>query len=238
MFSTTAVNRDVRNGGHAERFSAASRVQIPNFLEPEVAARWTTVVKSPLPWVLQFREAGRATQVTEVEYLSLPAPQREDLLARIHALAREDFQFMYCGCSLSPANLARLESGHGLRVLASHLFSLEFMERMRRVVGDPEICGITASVTRYDSGHFLLPHDDSEGTDDRRAAFVLNLSEDWWPDWGGLLQFIDDDRNVSQSFSPHNNSLSLFKVPQMHAVSYVTPHAARPRYAVAGWLIA
>ena len=44
------------------------------------------------------------------------------------------------------------------------------------------------------------------------------------------------DGRVLESFTPRWNSLSLFKVPALHCVSYVTPWAAGPRLAVTGWL--
>jgi Rps23 Pro-64 3,4-dihydroxylase Tpa1-like proline 4-hydroxylase len=70
----------------------------------------------------------------------------------------------------------------------------------------------------------------------RRAAYVLNLTPEWRPDWGGLLQFYDAMGNVSRAFTPGFNVLNIFRVPQPHSVSWVTPLAAAPRYAVTGWL--
>jgi hypothetical protein len=37
----------------------------------------------------------------------------------------------------------------------------------------------------------LAPHDDSHAGEGRRYAYVINLSQRWKPEWGGLLQFID-----------------------------------------------
>ncbi len=36
---------------------------------------------------------------------------------------------------------------------------------------------------------------------------------------------------------PHWNALSLFKVPQAHSVSLVSPWAGEPRYAITGWFL-
>jgi len=65
---------------------------------------------------------------------------------------------------------------------------------------------------------------------------VLNLTPDWRPDWGGLLQFFDKRGDVFRAFTPRFNVLNLFRVPQPHNVSWVTPLAGAPRYAVTGWM--
>ena len=58
---------------------------------------------------------------------------------------------------------------------------------------------------------------------------------DWRPEWGGYLQFFDDEGDVVQAFRPRFNSLNLFAVPQPHAVSFVPPFAPLGRYAITGW---
>jgi Rps23 Pro-64 3,4-dihydroxylase Tpa1-like proline 4-hydroxylase len=64
---------------------------------------------------------------------------------------------------------------------------------------------------------------------------VINLGHDWQADWGGLLQFFDESGQVTESFVPRYNTLSLFRVPQLHAVSLVAPWAERPRFGITGW---
>jgi Rps23 Pro-64 3,4-dihydroxylase Tpa1-like proline 4-hydroxylase len=76
------------------------------------------------------------------------------------------------------------------------------------------------------------------GNENRRFAYVINLTRSWRPDWGGLLHFCDEDCNVSETYYPHFNSMSLFAVPQDHFVSFVPPYAQGERLAVTGWLIA
>ena len=77
-----------------------------------------------------------------------------------------------------------------------------------------------------------------EASEQRRYAFVINLSPDWRPDWGGQLQFLDREGLVLHTYLPRWNSLSLFRVPQRHQVTFVTPWAAAPRHAITGWWLA
>ena len=64
---------------------------------------------------------------------------------------------------------------------------------------------------------------------------MFNLGETWAADWGGLLQFLDEERNVVDTFMPQPNSPSLFKVPAWHCVSLVAPWARKQRLAITGW---
>jgi Rps23 Pro-64 3,4-dihydroxylase Tpa1-like proline 4-hydroxylase len=51
----------------------------------------------------------------------------------------------------------------------------------------------------------------------------------------GQLQFFGEGGDIVETFVPRWNSLSLFRVPQMHQVTLVTPWAGDDRYSIAGW---
>jgi SM-20-related protein len=70
------------------------------------------------------------------------------------------------------------------------------------------------------------------------VAFVLGFSRNWKADWGGLTLFYDDGGNVTGAFVPAFNSLTMFRVPVYHSVTYVTPFAREVRYSITGWLLA
>ena len=126
----------------------------------------------------------------------------------------------------------------GVRFILPFFNSPEFIKFARYLGDDVAINAVIAQCTRYQPGHYLLPHNDEEANEGRRLAFVINLSREWKPDWGGQLQFLDPDGNILQSFLPRWNSLSLFRVPQTHQVTLVAPWAAQPRHAITGWWLA
>ena len=107
---------------------------------------------------------------------------------------------------------------------------------LRRIIGDDSIARVDGQATRYLGGHFLTAHDDNVTGKNRVAAYVLSLTPAWRTEWGGLLQFHDNAGDVSGAFAPCFNALHLFRVPQLHSVTYVTPFAGAPRYSVTGWL--
>jgi len=106
---------------------------------------------------------------------------------------------------------------------------------MREVTGLNDIAFADAQATLYRPGDFLTTHDDKTGGHKRRAAYVLNMTPGWCPDWGGILQFFDERGNVSQGFVPAFNALNVFRVPAEHAVSQVALFGGF-RYSVTGWL--
>src|SRR5207244_3958354 len=91
--------------------------------------------------------------------------------------------------------------------------------------------------SKYSPGSFLSPHHDGGNG---RAAFVVNLSREWLPQWGGLLTFLNDDwRTVRRVCTPAFNPLCLFELPGDRAVPHlVTQVVAHHRLAFTGWYVA
>lgn len=89
----------------------------------------------------------------------------------------------------------------------------------------------------YVQGDFLSPHVDSpNGT----LGFVLQLTKDWLPEYGGLLHFMDDERKIVERIEvPEFNSLTLFYLPKnkgkWHFVSAVSPGTPEVRLTYTGW---
>lgn len=89
----------------------------------------------------------------------------------------------------------------------------------------------------YESGDYLSIHSDKGNG---KVAFVLNLTKNWRPQFGGNLHILDssDWRTSKHVITPTFNSLVLFKVPEHgipHFVSHVAPNVNNKRIALAGW---
>ncbi|UXH80030.1 2OG-Fe(II) oxygenase [Roseateles amylovorans] len=211
------------------------RVQIRDFFSPPVIEALDQALQA-IDWQLVYRDLRGDRRLTGDQLRALTPPERMQLTEGIHAVARQDFQFSFFSDSLVEAVhdgrtdlLARF-----MRWMAGE----EFLSRMRELSGDAQINGVYAQATMYARGNFLTTHDDHVEREDRRLAYVINLTRRWRPDWGGLLHFTEADGSVVDTFYPHFNSLSLFTVPQRHFVSYVPPFAMGERTAITGWLIA
>ncbi|WAC70759.1 2OG-Fe(II) oxygenase [Roseateles sp. SL47] len=219
--------------GHTLR--TTGRVLIRNFFSMEVANALDQALQR-IDWQLAYRDLNGDRRLTGEQLRSLTPEQRWQLTEGIHSVAREGFQFSFFSDSLVEA----LQQGRTdlLARFMRYMAEDDFLSRMRTLSGDASINGVYAQATMYSRGNFLTAHDDHVEREDRRLAYVINLTRQWSPDWGGLLHFTGEDGSVLDTFYPHFNSLSLFTVPQPHFVSYVPPFAMGERQAITGWLIA
>jgi len=211
------------------RLLQRGRVQIRDFLQISAAERLRQCLELEVPWVV-----SQGSDIPVEEPIPKPGNDHE-LLQTAYCRAREGFEFVFDSYRMVHARRRGADPGLILHAVLDFLNSSQFIEFARELTGDDHIRMVSALAVRYRQGHFLNLHNDSAKDENRRFAYVINLGRDWKPDWGGLLQFIDDDHEVIESFVPHWNSLSLFRVPQMHQVSLVSPWAGDDRYSITGW---
>ena len=110
------------------------------------------------------------------------------------------------------------------------------LQWMRTLTGQEQIRRSDSYASLYAPGDFLTTHDDLHGSHDRVAAYVISMTKDWNPNWGGYLAFFDEEDNIEQAFMPSFNTLNLFLIPQKHAVQMVSPFAGTMRTSYLGWL--
>ena len=135
------------------------------------------------------------------------------------------------------ACLEQRDDGLLLHKVLEFFNSPDYIAWMQALTGDARIRRVNAQATRYRPGQFLRYHTDADSTEGRLYAYVINLGREWEADWGGLLQFIDESGEISETYLPRWNSLSLFRVPAGHAVSMVMPWAGADRLAITGWCL-
>lgn len=211
------------------------RLQIPAFLTPEPVIALYEELAGSFAWRLT---ANRGEQVVDFkpEALAGYGPEQWAKLREAVSLGgRYGFQYLYETIRL-PKDAAAPSPAPLLGRFTEWMCSPATVAFMRELTGAVDIAFADAHASRYHPGHFLTTHDDQVDAMERRAAYVLNLTPEWRPDWGGLLVFHDGEGNIVRGFTPGFNTLNIFLVPQTHAVTYVTPLAAAPRYAVTGWL--
>lgn len=218
-----------------DEFRVHRRLLIRDFFRPDVAEALARAVEA-IDWSLCYRDAQGDRRLTGDQLRSLDGSQRGYLVDGIVEVARRQFQFSFFTDSLADA-LQRGDEGLLARFIR-YMADDAFLSVMRQITGIPDVNRVYAQATMYAPGSFLLAHDDHVDAEERRLAYVINLTRQWRPDWGGLLHFSRPDGTVSDTFFPHFNSMSVFAVPQTHFVSYVPPFAQGERQAITGWLIA
>lgn len=211
------------------------RVHMPGFFSEENAAALHAACLST-DWKLVLQGQGAVRELDAAAINALDDLQKRQLVEQVHDSARQNFQFMYDCFRISDAvESGALQSGPFFE-LQQWLNSEAGLAQLRAITGEPAIGYVDSQATRYGPGHFLTTHDDDTPGKDRLFAYVINLTPEWRADWGGLLQFMAADDHVAESYVPRWNALNVFRVPQRHAVSYVTPFAAGSRYSITGWM--
>jgi SM-20-related protein len=231
------INNDLDFDGYRIDLAKHTRVQIPNFLQLSAAERLRACLQNEVPWTLAERSEGVSKTIAASSYETMSDAARTEQLHRAYRRAKTEFQFAYESYMMVKAAKEGRDPHLILHAILEFLNSEEFIGFARWLVNDPRITHVNAQATRYRSGHFLTRHEDKDPHEDRAYAYVINLSKHWRTDWGGLLQFVEDDHNVIDTFVPHWNSLSLFRVPQSHCVSLVSPFANEDRLAITGWFV-
>jgi Rps23 Pro-64 3,4-dihydroxylase Tpa1-like proline 4-hydroxylase len=223
---------------HAIRqaFQRHDRVHVPGIFTQETATRVYQALERETPWQLSLNSgAGHVDLANEVVQV-MPAAQQVLLVDAINRGASAGFQYVFHNFPIFDLYQQGRYRDHYLMRVYEYLNSTEFLIFARDVTGLDGIEFVDAQATLYRPGHFLTAHDDSQAGKQRLAAYVLNFTAHWRADWGGILQFIDEDGHIAEGFTPAFNALNLLRVPQKHCVSYVTPAAIGGRYSITGWL--
>lgn len=167
----------------------------------------------------------------------MPEQQRREWQRRFMRQAREGFQFSYLSYMMITGYLNGELPDSPLNRVVELLNRDDWLEPMRRIIGDGRPRRTNCQATCYRPGDFLALHNDHSDEEIRHAAYVINLGREWKADHGGLLQFLDEDGDVIDTMVPHFNTISLFRTPALHCVSPVAAHATGSRLAITGWLM-
>jgi SM-20-related protein len=216
-------------------FRGRGRLQIHDVLQRRAADLLVECLQDEVPWTLAMRRDGKSMAMPLAEYQALDEPARRDLLTALALEARGQYGFAYETYPMITAVIEGRDPGLILHRVTEFLNTPEFIGFARTLTGFDAIRRVSAQATRYRAGHFLRRHDDAETDEGRLVAYVLNLTPGWNPDFGGMLHFIGEDQTVEETFYPWYNSLSVFRVPQQHFVSFVPPYVTASRYAITGW---
>ncbi|MDI9237999.1 2OG-Fe(II) oxygenase family protein [Lysobacter sp. LF1] len=219
-----------------EQLRERGRAQVADYLQPPVAERLQECLAHEVPWTLAVRDGTGARTIEHAAYAAMDEAESARLLSSV-ADAKGEFRFAYESYMMVTAYQEGRDPDLALHRVLEVFNSPQYLAFVRELTGDPRIRRVNAQATRYRAGHFLRYHTDAESREGRLYAYVLNLTRDWQADWGGLLQFIDGEGRITDTFLPRWNTLSLFKVPTGHAVSLVAPWAEQDRMAITGWFL-
>jgi SM-20-related protein len=229
------INDGIDPARYRTELGRRGRVQIPSYLQGEAAERLNLCLRDEVPWTLAYRGVGEPGVLSHEELGDLGPEQYAARLRELAADARGEYAFAYESYMMVRAYNEGRDPDLLLHRVLEFLNSPEYLTFIRMLTGENRIRRVSAQATRYRPGHFLRRHNDFNDVEQRLYAYVMNLSREWEADWGGQLQFLEEDGSVSETFLPRWNSLSLFQVPAYHLVTPVAPWAGQDRLSITGW---
>ncbi|ABC62386.1 2OG-Fe(II) oxygenase [Erythrobacter litoralis] len=237
------INPDLDRAELAARFAHDTRVQVRDFLTEETAKEIRSILQTATPWGLAMQADGSGQdgpqQVLPQQMNTREGQQRAQALgaATDKAAAQGKYAFRYAQYPILQAVQEGWNPGSPHELILEYINAPDFIQLARDITGFDDLVKADGQATLYARQHFLGRHIDSHVAEGWKVAYVMNFTiDDWHPDWGGYLQFLDEDGNIEQGFLPRFNSLNLLLVPQPHSVSIVAPFAPLGRYAITGWL--
>ncbi len=236
MSFTLKISADHDARGLQAAFAACGRLQVPNFLEADSAKTLRQLLTSNETWYLTYNEGKENFESGTAEFNALAPAQQQRFMANVYGRARGSFQYLFKQYYISQAIKLGEQPGHALHPLHDCVNSDGFLNWMRTLTNRPQINHSDCYASCYEPGHFLTEHNDLHTTQNRIAAWVISMTPDWNPDWGGYLAFFDETGNIETAFKPSYNTLNIFSIPQRHAVQLVAPFAGHARTSLLGWL--
>lgn len=216
----------------ADRYALDDRVRVDDLLIAEKTAEVREAALS-LPFDYLFFSGGQTRLATESEMASLTPDQRRKLQQELNEMARQGTGYLYGGYRMEKERLATAPAI--LRTLFELINSDRVLSLIRSISGRSDVDCADGHFTRFLPGSYLTRHSDNVVAERRRLAYVLSLTPSWHPDWGGLLQFFEEDGTPRDAWEPRYGSLCLFDVRHVHSVTYVAPWAGAPRLSLTGW---
>jgi Rps23 Pro-64 3,4-dihydroxylase Tpa1-like proline 4-hydroxylase len=211
-------------------FEKERKVNISNLLQSEEIEKIHRFLNRLLPsfWVC-------ATCIKK-DRLELPMLDKRNI-KRIQmtneAFGRGEFAYhFYRTFNSNPLMYSPIE--HQVRTFFSSQLFINFLNRITHL----ELTQLnTLFVSKYVSNSFLSTHSDAGNG---KLAFVLHLTKEWKPQYGGHLHFLNQDRTkIVETYTPQFNHLMIFEVPEgegiPHFVGHVAPNVSVPRISITGW---
>ena len=219
----------------ATAFAGRRRLRIPGLLDGDSAEALTAAMEAFDDWRLTVAAGGETFELP-LRDRKAADPARQAWIDGVRIDG--DSPRMQYAFDTRRLTVEGLESGpvDAVSAVPDFVNSPAFIALMRAVTGDDRIDFADAQATRYRPGHVLTAHSDTAPGKNRLYANVLNLTREWYADWGGALIFFDGEGHIEQGFVPGFNALNLFEVPKAHAVTQVSSFAPRDRLSITGWL--
>ncbi|MCH8081467.1 MAG: 2OG-Fe(II) oxygenase [Proteobacteria bacterium] len=232
------LNPDHDVKAYREAFARDKMLHIPNILVPEAAKRLHRCLTEEISWNLTYNDDEGLQHLFASKMAKMTPAERVALQQKVLQRAKTGkFQFFFGSFAIEDAYKENIVRDMYISRFYEFVNSEPFLDFMREITGFKTIAHATQQATAYGPGHFLTDHNDFEPGKSRKVAMVFNLTPEWKAEWGGILEFIDQEGKTTSGLIPSFNALNFFAVPRRHVVTQVATYSPAIRYAITGWLV-
>ncbi len=236
MFDLSNPDLDVPHW--AARLQQGDVVAIPDFLPRATAELLHGHLQRDVAWDLAYSDRGQGCLLKAAALAAMTPAQIRQAVDSAFRDEEGGFRFIYNTMRVVESWQQGEHPQHPLYDFAEALHQPPYLQFLQRLSGNGSVQRLSVMAARYLPGHFLTPHDDDEVHEGREVTWILNLTKDWRPEWGGLLHLQDaGQKAITHSFVPAFNTMILFRPPRWHFVSQVANFARQPRYTLTGWML-
>ena len=229
----------------SQEFQSQKKLRVDNIFSLDSAETILDTLHNYTAWHLVYSDQdGLPVRLDNAELESTSTEQLQAKVTELQLRANNSYQYMYKFFPIVDAiQSGRINENSLLYEIAAFLNGTEFLKFSRTLTNTQTLVKMDPQATLYEAGHFLNLHDDMgdqrESVDGsvRRYALVFGFTKNWSANWGGQTNFFPSAGSpVAESWYPGFNSMTIFEVPVLHNVSYVSPFANKGRYSITGWL--
>jgi len=167
----------------SKQFAYGDRLQIDDFLELPDAKKLSESLDT-LDWRLVLNSGTRHVDLHPDQLAALRPDQQAAILAEVKKNAIHNFQYLYENYPVADIAEAGQLDHRVLKTAYETMNSEAVRGFLAKVTGEKtDFCDMQA--TRYSRGHFLTIHSDTAAGKNRKLAYVLSLTDEWSPTWGG-----------------------------------------------------
>lgn len=210
-------------------YAVNKKLRVDGILPDAQAQQFSKYILGSVEYCQAFFLDGQYREASVEKWRQITAEERQETMKIVFSEAAKGVGFWYGRRAIND------ECSIELQAFLAWLNSEPTLSAIRQITGDNTLKSASAQATRFMPGDFLTRHQDVVAEEQRRIAYVINLSPKWHPDWGGLLQFFELSGKPLEAWSPDFNSLSLFDVRHVHSVTSISNFAPHPRVAISGW---
>lgn len=232
------LNPDLDIGQLKQAFLKTHRLHIPKIINEEAAEGVHQSLNNEIAWNLAYNDEEGQKDLYARDQQTMTPQDRQAFHQKIMARARTGkFQYLYGCFAVGDAYREGLIKDMYVARFFEFVNTPEVIGLIKDITGIKGIRRASMQATAYGPGHFLTDHNDFDPEKDRKVAYVFNMTKDWKAEWGGILQFLEDDGYTEHGLIPTFNALNIFEVPQRHIVSQVATYAPKPRFGLTGWFM-